>query len=115
MKTLVKLVMALVVLGFCLPSYGEILVYKYTAIQTGYEWQDNGWELNKATYHGYFVLSINYDDQTVEQAERIDYLNDSEGKRFDEHPTDLELVRVELDTASNGWSCQKKSTLWERR
>jgi len=96
MKALVKLVTVLVVLGFCLPSYGEILVYKFVDKSTCYEQDAVGnWDVWNETNKGYIVIEVNYDDYTITQAEGITYWNDKGDKKFDQNPIDLELVRVE--------------------
>jgi hypothetical protein len=95
MKTLGKVAALLTVLGFCLPSYGEILVYKYRATGTTIFQQDGEWHVKKQTVTGYFVVQVNYDDYTVSQAVQIDYRKDEMGKRFWQHPVNPELVRVE--------------------
>ena len=98
MKTLAKLVIVLAVLGFCLPSYGEILVYKLTDKATCFEQEDGLWDVWKETNRGYLVLDVNYNDYTITQAEAICYWKDKGGKKFDQTAIDLELVRVEYDT-----------------
>jgi hypothetical protein len=94
MKALAKSVMVLIALGFCLPSFGEILVYKCTSTGTGIE-QNGEWKVQSETHRSYIILEVNYNDFTVTQAERIDYWKDKEGKWFEQNPMDLELVRVE--------------------
>jgi hypothetical protein len=98
MKTLAKAVMLLAVLGFCLPSYGEILVYKFT--QNGTYWMQEGgeWRVDKGPWKGYMVVDLNYDDYTIPSAEIIGYGKGGGGKTFTETPVPLQLVRVEYGT-----------------
>jgi hypothetical protein len=98
MKMLAKLTMVLVVLGFCLPSFGEILVYKFTETDTYFQQEGEQWEVRKETNKGYIIVEVNYDDYTITQAEGIGYWKDDEGKWFKQNPVDLELVRVTYDS-----------------
>jgi hypothetical protein len=98
MRTLGKMAALLVVLGFCLPAHGEILVYKLT--QSGTFWwpEGEGWASDKGTWKGYVVVDIDYTDNTITQAMGIGYERDADGKWFEEDPLQLELVRVETGT-----------------
>jgi hypothetical protein len=98
MKALAKSVMVLIALGFCLPSYGEILVYKCTQTATWCEQQLGQWAVEKETWRGYVVIDVNYDDNTITQAELIWYGKDEDGKWFEQQSSDLELVRVNYDS-----------------
>jgi hypothetical protein len=112
MKALARLVLVLVVLGFCLPSYGEILVYKCTGTGTEFDKGEDGWELNKKTYKGYVVIDVDYTTNTIRQAELISYRKHGEGKWFEQNPLDLELVRVIYDTKIQ-WVVMQKGVLLE--
>jgi hypothetical protein len=98
MKTLAKVVMLLVVLGFCLPSYGDILVYKLSLGGTYFELQDGEWEVSNRTYKGYVVLDFNYGTHTIDHAESFTYWKDQRGKQFERSTLNLELVRVDYGT-----------------
>jgi hypothetical protein len=99
MKTLGRLAGFLVVLGFCLPSYGEILVYKYVQNGTFYFEQDNGeWELETGAWRGYLVIDIDYAAGTIMQAEIIGYGTNADAKWFGQDSEHLELVRIENGT-----------------
>lgn len=101
MKTLANVVTLLVVLGFCLPSYGDILVYKFSFSGNYYELQDGEWQMWKKARKGYMVLDFNYGTHSIEQAEVITYWThwkDQDGKWFQSSPLNLELVRVEYGT-----------------
>jgi hypothetical protein len=84
----------LVVLGFCLPSYGEILVYKYTITRTNYEQTDGEWEVETKTYKGYMALDIDYDDYSVTEGAQIRYWIDHGEKLYEQGQLPFELVRV---------------------
>jgi hypothetical protein len=64
-----KLVMLLVVLALCMPSYGYILVYKLTMSGTAARWETTddteGWLLGKDSGRGYLVLDVDEDDPNV--------------------------------------------------
>jgi len=97
MKRLAKLTMVLVALGFCLPGYGEILVYKIT--ETGTEYHKDGTSgVVKYTAKGYLVIDVDYDSKSITQAEIIWYGKDEEGPWFEQDVVALELVRIAYDT-----------------
>jgi hypothetical protein len=54
MKKLVTMVAILGVLAFCLPSYGEILIYKVAVSGKAIDWDDE--ELESGTQSGYLVI-----------------------------------------------------------
>jgi hypothetical protein len=90
-----KMRVLLIVLGLCLPSYGEILVYKYTGTGTGIEQRNGDWRVQKETPKGYIVVQVNYADHTITRAERIEYGTEAGGKVYYGGPMDLDLVRME--------------------
>ena len=98
MKTLAKMAMLLVVLGLCLPSYGDILVYKFSFSGAYYKLQDGEWQVANRARKGYMVLDFDYSTHSIEQAEVITYWKDQDGKWFRSSPLNLELVRVEYGT-----------------
>ena len=98
MKTVAKAVALLVVLALSVPSYGEILVYKYTITRTNFEQTNGEWAMERRTYKGYKALDINYDDYTVSGGAQIRYWIDNNQKVYERHPFDVELVRVPVGT-----------------
>jgi hypothetical protein len=94
MKMAGKIAVLLAVLGLCLPSYGEILVYKYTNKGNEFKQKEGGWEARNQPETSYIVLNVNYDDYTITQAEVINYWRDRSGKWFDRGSVELELVRI---------------------
>jgi hypothetical protein len=109
MKALAGLVTALFALGFCLPSYGEILVYKYTQKDTRFEQEDGQWEVEKRKCTGYMVIDLDYDDYTITQAELISCWKDPEVPWFEQDSVDLELVRFVYDGKVQ-WVIMEKET-----
>ena len=98
MKTLARMTVLLVVLGLCLPSYGEILVYKATQTMTSYtEVAEGEWDVMKETSKSYLVIDVNYTTNTFTQSASINYGRDPNGKFFEENALSLELVRVTSD------------------
>jgi hypothetical protein len=95
MKTMATMAILLVVLGFCLPVHGEILVYKLTQNGTSWEPADETRASGAGTWKGYAVIDVDYADNTITQAVSIDYERDENGKWFAVDPLQLELVRVE--------------------
>jgi hypothetical protein len=82
-----KLVMLLVVLALCVPSYGYILVYKMTVSGTTAEWEatddTEGWLLHKASARGYLVLDVDDDDPNVlYDVQFIDYWSEGNDKGY---------------------------------
>jgi hypothetical protein len=94
MKTMAKMTVLLIVLGLCLPSYGEILVYKITSKGNEFKQREAGWDARNQPETSYIVLNVNYDDYTITQAEVMNYWKDRDGKWFDRGSVELELVRV---------------------
>jgi hypothetical protein len=99
MKTLVTMTALWVVLGLCLPSSGEILVYKSVNNGTWFENPTGEWEPHKYTNDtGYVVVDLDYDNYTIGQVKTLEYYRDEDGKWFDEGSAALELVRVPYGT-----------------
>jgi hypothetical protein len=78
-----KLVMLLVVLALCMPSYGYILVYKVTmnGTEVRRETTDDteGWLLQKTSGPGYLVLDVNDEDPNVlNDVKFVDYYTETE-------------------------------------
>jgi hypothetical protein len=111
MKMLAGAVTLLVVLGVCLPSYGEVLVYKFTLSGTYFEQRDGEWGANNRTFKGYLVMDVDYGDSTIVQTQSITYQRDESGKWFEQGPMDLQLVRVELGTKVQWITIGKDFTL----
>jgi hypothetical protein len=94
MKRLGRLAGLLVVLGLCLPSYGEILVYKYTITSTNFEQTAGEWQAETTTHNGYIVIQIDYDDYSVTGGFGIRYRTDDGEKLYAQYSQSIELVRV---------------------
>jgi hypothetical protein len=85
-KKMKKLVMVLVVLALCVPTYGYILVYKVTMSGTvaGWKTTPDGWLLSKASGRGYLVLDVDDDDPNVlNDVQFIDYYTEDHDKLYD--------------------------------
>jgi hypothetical protein len=98
MKMTRMMATALVVLGLCLPSYGEILVYKFSLSGTYYELDGGEWQVSNRTFKGYLVLDFNYDAHSIDQAEVFTYWRDEDGRQFERSTPDLKVVQVEYGT-----------------
>jgi hypothetical protein len=91
----------LVALGVCLPSYGEILIYKYTETHYEYDRRGGTWEVEKATGTGYFLLEVTYNEDgtiTVDNWQSIQYWKDEEDTKWFEvyeEFVELEIEKVE--------------------
>jgi hypothetical protein len=107
MKTLAKVIMLLVVLGFCLPSHAEILVYKGTQNGTSYDLQQEEWTVDKESGPMYIVMDVDYVGGTITQSTVVGYGKDADGKWFSQDPLNLELVRVD-DGARVRWVVMEK-------
>jgi len=95
MRTLGVMTALLVVLGLCLPSYGEILVYKASQAGTSYDEVSAGvWEVTKDRSTTYVVLDVNATTGALTQSELIEYGRDSEGKFVETETPSLELVQA---------------------
>ena len=69
MKRLLKPVILLVVLTFCLPTCGEVLVYKYSHNFSDFELKDadnSQWDVQKCKSKGFFVVDVNYPNGTIQ-------------------------------------------------
>jgi len=100
MKRLANLTIVLVAIGFCLPGYGEILVYKVT--ETGTEYHKDGTSgVEKYTAKGYLVIDVDYTSNSITQAEIIWYGKNQEDLWFSQDVVTLELVRVDCDGKIN--------------
>jgi hypothetical protein len=108
MKTMTKMVVLLIVLGFGLPSYGEILVYKLSESWTDYDQGEQQWEVDKGSGKAYLVVDVDYEAGTIANAVRIWYGKDAEGKWFIQEPVNLELVRVD-DSTRVQWVVMEKN------
>lgn len=88
MKRLLQSVTFLVVLTFCLPTYGEILVYKYSHNFTEFELadaDDSQWDVHTCRNRGFFIIDVNCLDGTVQNGKvkasaLILYGSDNSGK-----------------------------------
>ena len=87
MKKLVTMVAVLGVLAFCLPSYGEILVYKVaiTGKAVYYEEDEGGYGIGSGTIRGYWVADVNFADAEYPNVDANDalivYGKDDEGEK----------------------------------
>jgi hypothetical protein len=81
-----KLVMVLVVLALCVPTYGYILVYKVTMSGTEAKLETDGtegWLLQKESGVGYLVLDVDDDDPNVlYDVQFIDYFTEDHDKLY---------------------------------
>jgi hypothetical protein len=98
MKMMTKMVMLLVLLGLCVPSYGDILVYKLSAKCTFFVFEDGEWQVTSPTLKGYHVIDLNYDTHTIDQSHEFIYWKDAEGKKFTSNILNLRLIPVEYGT-----------------
>jgi hypothetical protein len=71
-----------------------ILIYKTAVTRTSFELQGGEWQAQSKTERGYAVVAVNYVDNTITQAAGIHYWTDNGGKRYEQNPEDLELVRI---------------------
>jgi hypothetical protein len=99
MKTLGTMAVLLVVLGLCLPSYAEILVYKSTQNATTYLQDGGEWHVETVVRKGYLVVEVDYDAGTITQGAGIGYGRDADGKWYEQNTVNFELVRVESGTS----------------
>jgi hypothetical protein len=95
MKTSRKIAVLLAVLGLCLPSYGEILIYKFSETDTYFQQNSQEWQMRKEVNRGYVFFEVDYTDNTITQGEAIGYGKGEAGKWFQSTPAGLELVRVD--------------------
>jgi hypothetical protein len=99
MKTLGRITVLLVVLGLCVPSFGEILIYKLTESGTFYEEVGvDDWEVDKDTGKGYMVIDIDYGTGEIVESALAQYGVDAGEKWFEMVPLNLEVVRVDDGT-----------------
>jgi hypothetical protein len=113
MKTLATMAVLAVVLGLCLPSYGEILVYKLTNNSTYYRQEAGQWQVEKGAYKRYLVLEVDYAQNTVTRAEAIEYETwPDRTKHINLSEFTAELVRVEAGTTIR-WVVMVKQTQGE--
>jgi hypothetical protein len=95
MKASGKIAALLAVLGLYLPSYGEILIYKFSETDTYFQQNGGEWQVRKEANRGYVFFEVDYADNTITQGEAIGYGKGAAGKWFQSTPADLELVRVD--------------------
>jgi len=91
--------MGLLVLGLCLPSSGEVLVYKYTQNGSFYYSDGTSWNQEKGPWKGYLVLDITYADgsASIDGATAVGYGTEGGDKLYSVNSLEgLRLVRVEL-------------------
>ena len=91
--------MVLLVLGLCLPSSGEVLVYKFTQNGSFYESDGTTWTQDKGPWKGYMVLDVTYaeDSASLANAAVVSYGTDDGDKWYEINQIEgLTLVRVEL-------------------
>jgi hypothetical protein len=97
MKKLVTMVAILGVLAFCLPSYGEILIYKVT---TSGKAVDNGsGEFESGTIQGYLVIDQDDDDDSFNDEVFILYGKEDDGDKVQMYFVDSGASEV----ISNEW------------
>jgi hypothetical protein len=88
MKTLMKVLIVLIVLVFCVPANGEILIYQKTIRGFDCNSLDDQWEVNERRDRGYLILEIEYDsegeEQTIEviNAVQIEYFKEDDSKWY---------------------------------
>jgi hypothetical protein len=109
MKTLATMTALWVVLGLCLPSYAEILVYKATENGNNFTQAQDQWVVERGPWKGYMVIEIDYQSNTITQAGAMEYGRDADGhKYFKRYSLDLELVQVDDGTRVR-WIVMQKS------
>jgi len=91
--------MVLLVLGLCLPSSGEILVYKFTQNGSFYESDGTTWSQDKGPWKGYMVLDVTYteDSASIANTAVVEYGTEGGDKWYEVNLIEgFTLVRVEL-------------------
>jgi hypothetical protein len=105
MKTLAKFVMLLVVLAFCLPADGEILIYTKTMKcfgAEGYTVDGDPWVwdwVGDERVTGFLILDVVYDGNDlvyIEDAEQVEYWREGRDKYYEQWGEWFELERIEL-------------------
>lgn len=104
MKTLVKLVLALVLFAVCVPAQGEILIYSKTyRCWEASEVFDDGvdWIVDEWTQRAFLVLDVDYDEggeiDDIDGAEQIEYEKDVREKWYWQIKEDFMIERIEVD------------------
>jgi hypothetical protein len=80
-----KLAMLLVVLALCLPSYGDILIYKVTIAGRAISEDEDGASIGSGTIRGYEVVDVNVADvnnPVIEDDALIVYGKDDDGDKL---------------------------------
>ncbi|MBP7051327.1 MAG: hypothetical protein KBE65_09960 [Phycisphaerae bacterium] len=104
-----KVVFLLTVVGLCLPSGAEILVYKmtWTTTEYGYDLYEGDWWADKFTHRAYAVMDVDYDDGSILQARTLEYLVEAGSKWYGESMWDFEVTRIQ-DGSRTGWVVTEK-------
>lgn len=101
MKTLIRLVMLLVVLGICLPAQADILIYSMTTKYWAAEdIGDNDWDIFSATIKGYLILDLIIEEGQItgfDNAMHIDYGRDRNEKWTDEVTHNIDIEKILYD------------------
>ncbi len=105
MKTLIKFVILLTVLGICLPAQADILIYSkttrsWTAENTG----EDDWDIYTDRTKGFLILDVNIPEGRItgiDNAMQIDY-----GKYGAQRWTDIEFNNIEIERVGNNNNVQ---------
>ena len=122
MKALIKLLMLLIVLAICSPTYGlvgntAVLIYKKT-VDCWDSWNslllDPGeWIIEDERIQGFLVIEVVYDlDGTILEvidSAQIEYWKNREGKWFDVYEHDFDIVRI-VEDGSVEWTLVENAT-----
>ena len=106
MKTLAKFVMLLVVLAFCLPADGEILIFTKTGKcfeADGERELDDGewlWGVWEERLTGYLILEVEYDENGeidyINHAEQVEYWREGRERWYEQFPEWFDVERIEI-------------------
>jgi hypothetical protein len=100
MKTLAKLVVLLILLGVCLPAYGEIIIYSFTNTNSHYNNDsESGGDVGSETEKGYIILEVTYNEDgtiaSIDNATRISYWKEGSDKWYEQMDIgELSLERI---------------------
>jgi hypothetical protein len=99
MKSLMKLVVLLAVLAFCVPAQGEILVYSklYNCWEA---WEGLGWNVEEWTQKGFLVLDVDFQNgepNEILQADQIEFEKDGRDKVYWQIEEEFVIERIEVD------------------
>jgi hypothetical protein len=97
MKAIAKLVVLLILLGVCLPAYGEIIIYSFTNTNSEYNNDsESGGYVGSEAEKGYIILEVTYNEDgtiTIDNATLISYWKDGSDKWYEQ--MDLEELGLE--------------------